>query len=336
MHQDLCTQLRSRLVLSLISIALLALGSDSLAARIDLRVMSFNIRTGSANDGDNSWVTSDPNKPDRREIVVSAIDSFNPDILGLQEDLDYQGDYLRNQMPRYTKFGRGAKADPDNGEFVSILYRTSRFEKIRQGTFWLSPTPNVAGSQYPDAEFPRIVNWLELSDNNNPGFNFVIFNTHWEHGGSALKDAVRQQSATLMRQRMVSIAGDLPMIFTGDFNADQGDDPYRRMTGRDNFDNARFLTDTYRNTHDDGDTVGTAPGFDGKGGTGRIDWILHDDPSFDTVEANIDRTSYEGRFPSDHFPINATIIPVPEPSACLAAFGLVAGGTLLTRPRPRR
>jgi endonuclease/exonuclease/phosphatase family metal-dependent hydrolase len=301
------------------------------AARIDLRVMSFNVRTGNADDGDNSWVTPDPDKPDRREAVVTTIDTFNPDILGLQEDLGYQGDYIRNQMPRYTKFGRGANAD-GSGEHVSILYRTSRFTKLGQGTFWLSPNPNTAGSRYDGAQFARIVNWLELGDDNNPGFTFVIMNTHWEHGGADAKDAVRLQSATLMRAKMTQIAPDTPIIFTGDFNADQGSDEYRRMTGRDDWDDERFLIDTYRNLHsNDSDTVGTAPGFDGVGGTGRIDWMLNTE-NFDVLEANIVRTSFDGRYPSDHFPINATIVPMPEPAG-LALLGLTVGGGMLRRRR---
>jgi len=257
--------------------------------RQDLRVMSFNIRTGSADDGDNSWVTPSTSVPDRRDIVVQSIDTFNPDILGLQEDLNYQG----------------------------------------QGTFWLSPTPNRAGTKFDGAQFARIVNWLELSDKNNPGFKFVVMNTHWEHGGADAKAGVRLESATLMRAKMTEIAPNLPIIFTGDFNADQGSDEYRRLTGRDNVNSER-LVDTYRNLHPgDSDTVGTAPGFDAVGGTGRIDWILNTQ-DFSVLSANIDRTSYDGRYPSDHFPINATLIPVPEPAG-LALLGMIAGGMLLRR-----
>jgi len=296
--------------------------------RQDLRVMSFNIRTGSADDGDNSWVTPSTSVPDRRDIVVQSIDTFNPDILGLQEDLNYQGNFLTGEMPRYTKFGVGADGD-GTGEFVSILYRTSRFTKNRQGTFWLSPTPNRAGTKFDGAQFARIVNWLELSDKNNPGFKFVVMNTHWEHGGADAKAGVRLESATLMRAKMTEIAPNLPIIFTGDFNADQGSDEYRRLTGRDNVNSER-LVDTYRNLHPgDSDTVGTAPGFDGVGGTGRIDWILNTQ-DFSVLSANIDRTSYDGRYPSDHFPINATLIPVPEPAG-LALLGMIAGGMLLRR-----
>ena len=311
----------------------------ALAAVIDLRVMSFNVRTGNANDGNNSW-----NHPsggvDRKDLVVQTIENYDPDILGLQEDMDYQGNYIRDQTTGYSMFRRGVQADGD-GEQVAILYKTSRFTRLRQGTFWLSPDPETPGSEFGNAEFPRIVNWLELNDKQNPGFAFVIMNTHWEHGGADAKDTVRLKSAALMREKMTEIAPGLPMIFTGDFNADEGSDAYRRMTSRDDFaetpvDEARFLTDTYRNTHSDSATVGTAHGFDGVAGGGRIDWILHDDGNFDTISAAIDRSSFNGRYPSDHFPINAVIRPVlvPEPTAPAAA--ILASGILIARRRRNR
>ena len=93
----------------------------------------------------------------------------------------------------------------------------------------------------------------------------------------------------------------------------------------------------------DSATVGTALGFDGVGTSGRIDWILHDDTSFDTIEAHIDRTSFiDGagvkRYPSDHFPINAIIrpTPVPEPATGLILLGGATAAMMLRRGRGRR
>ena len=313
------------------------------AAVVDMRVMSFNIRTGSADDGINSW-----NHPttgvDRKDLVVQTIKNYDPDILGLQEDLDYQANYIRtntqvNGANTYGMFRRGANAD-GSGEMVAILYKTSRFARVREGTFWLSPNPDNEGSEFADAQFPRIVNWLELRDKSNPGFNFVIMNTHWEHGNNDTKEAVRLKSAALMREKMLEIAPNLPMILTGDFNADQGESPYQRLTSRDNFeetpvDEARFLIDTYRNRHPSvSDSDGTPHPFNGDANNRRLDWILHTDTDFDTIAANIDRSSFNGRYPSDHFPVNAILRPIlaPEPASA-AALGALGGGLLLARRR---
>src|SRR5687768_15282760 len=165
------------------------------AQSTDLRVMSFNVRVGSADDGNDSW-NHPSNGVDRKDLVVSTVENYNPDILGLQEDLDYQGNYIRDQTSGYSMFRRGANAD-GSGEEVAILYRTNRFTRHRQGSFWLSPTPTTPGSEFGSAEFPRIVNWLELSDNQNSGFRFVVMNTHWEHGSSDGKETVRLKSSAL-------------------------------------------------------------------------------------------------------------------------------------------
>ncbi|MGE0478896.1 MAG: hypothetical protein AB7Q17_00365 [Phycisphaerae bacterium] len=51
---------------------------------------------------------------------------------------------------------------------------------------------------------------------------------------------------------------------------------------------------------------GTYHGFDGIADTPRIDWILHN-RRFVADAADIIRTSASGRYPSDHFPVTATL-----------------------------
>jgi endonuclease/exonuclease/phosphatase family metal-dependent hydrolase len=270
-------------------------------APADLRIMSFNIRVDT-DKGANRWEL-------RRDKVVKVIDDFDPDILGMQEDRDHQGKYILNRLPRYTAFGRASDLK-GRGEHNTILYRTDRFTALRSGTFWLSPTPDKPGSKGWGAKLARTVNWIELADDDNPGLTFVVMNTHWEHAAHGAK--ARLQSAALMRRKMAEIAPNTRVVFTGDFNADQGTAPYDRMTGRDEDDDERFLIDTYRKRHpDDSDTVGTGHKFTGKPHGNRIDWILHD-KGFDALHAAIVRTSFNGRYPSDHFPITATIEPVPD------------------------
>ena len=292
------------------------------AGAADIRVMSFNIRTANAADGVNDW---DGN---RKNLVEQTIRNYGADLVGLQEDLERQHNFLADQFPGFELVGRGAQGG-DDGEYVSVMYRRNRFDELRRGHFWLSETPNVAGSESWGTAFPRMVTWLELSDKQSPGFNFVIMNTHWDH----VSAEARLESATLMRQKIRELASGIPVIVTGDFNADQGGAAYQRMRGIDDFDTVRNLQDTYRNIHpEDSATVGTAHGFDGRAGDGRIDWILHDN-DFLTVDANIDRTSFDGLYPSDHFPINAVIRPVPEPAATVVIGAGAAALMLMRRGR---
>jgi len=65
------------------------------AAGSDLSVMAFNIRYGTANDGDNHWL-------ERREMVFDVIRTHRPDVVGLQEALRGQLDEVLQAVPDYV------------------------------------------------------------------------------------------------------------------------------------------------------------------------------------------------------------------------------------------
>src|SRR6056297_3048996 len=142
------------LILSLAVMLMLSslLLSESAAEDAALRVMSFNIRYGSANDGDNHWKTRD-------SFVIDVIRDFNPDLLGTQETLGFQAKYLQGQLPEMVYVGTSRDANPD-GEQCGILYRKDRFEQLEAGQFWLSDTPLVKFSKSWDSSLPRIATWV--------------------------------------------------------------------------------------------------------------------------------------------------------------------------------
>ena len=59
-----------------------------------VRVMSYNLRYGLADDGENSWEF-------RREASVRMLEDIRPDCFGLQEALDFQVDYLLENTDNY-------------------------------------------------------------------------------------------------------------------------------------------------------------------------------------------------------------------------------------------
>ncbi|MHC4206894.1 MAG: exonuclease/endonuclease/phosphatase family protein, partial [Planctomycetota bacterium] len=109
------------------------------ADELELRVMSFNIRYGSANDGENHW-------KNRKEMVFDVIRNHPSDVVGLQEALRFQIDEIRKEHPIYGEIGVAREDGNNEGEYSSILYRTDRFGVGESGTFWFSDTPEVAGS----------------------------------------------------------------------------------------------------------------------------------------------------------------------------------------------
>ena len=102
--------------------------------------MSFNIRYGTANDGDNRW-------PLRRDFLVDVMREQTADVVGLQEALDFQIDEIIAALPIYGVIGVGRDDGARKGEYSAILFRRDRFQVSDAGTFWFSDTPDVVASK---------------------------------------------------------------------------------------------------------------------------------------------------------------------------------------------
>lgn len=258
-----------------------------------IRVMSFNVRQGVASDGANHW-----NK--RKQFVTQTIESFGADIVGTQETWDFQADYIRQQLSEYDYVGRSRQAGGKRGEQCGIFFRASRFEKLIEGHFWLSQSPDRPGSKSWDSSLPRMATWLKLWDRENKR-SFYILNTHFDHRGSV----ARTEGAKLIRQFVSELKQPVNLIVTGDFNVGEGSGPYQALFSDSG--SATKLIDTFRLHHPDrSSTEGTFNQFRGTNTGGRIDWIGVT-PSFKIESANIDTTQFGDRYPSDHFPVTAVL-----------------------------
>ena len=260
----------------------------------DLRVMSFNVRLGVADDGANSW-------EHRKSLLARTVQDFDPDLLGTQETWDFQAEYLLDQLPGRAYLGWDRQPDSDDGEQCGILYRTTRFDRLDEGQFWLSETPDVLGSKSWDSSLPRVVTWVKLRDRYRPEARLYFFNTHFDHRGAE----ARRESGRLLRARLGKLGPSDAWIVTGDFNCPEASPPYQALcaAGADGLE----VVDAYRAAHprrEEGE--GTFSAFSGERSGGRIDWILHSS-HFETVSASIDRTEENGRFPSDHYPVTAIL-----------------------------
>ncbi len=269
--------------------------ADDLAS--DVRVMSFNIRYGTAQDGDNHWEK-------RKEFLIKTIKAFDPDLLGTQETLSFQRDFIAEKLPGYDVLGVGRDDGRERGEMTALYFKRSRFEKIDGGHFWLSQTPEQPGSKSWDSSLPRMVTWVKLRDRRQPNAKpIMFFNTHFDHRGTE----ARTESARLLRRRVAELIKSCRVIVTGDFNTGEGSEPYRELFYPNN-DGPSLLSDTYRVTyHGRAPNEGTFSGFKAEDSNGpRIDWIGASKDWW-IVAASIDRTAREGRTPSDHFPVTAVL-----------------------------
>ncbi|UCD24767.1 MAG: endonuclease/exonuclease/phosphatase family protein, partial [Gemmatimonadota bacterium] len=269
---------------------------------MELRVMSFNIRYGTADDGEDSW-------PNRSHLVLDVISDNGPDVIGVQEALEFQLDGLLRDLDGYGMIGVGRDDGVAAGEFAAILYRTSRLDVVESGTFWFSDTPDVPGSTSWGNAITRICTWA-LFEEAATGRPFFVYNVHFDHESQRS----REQSANMLGARIAERSTPAPVIVTGDFNAGEQNPAMLFLVGdawRVDVEGgesivAPGLRDTYRTLHPDSIDVGTFNAFRGERSGEKIDAVLVSQ-DWHVTEATIVRVQADGRYPSDHFPVVATV-----------------------------
>jgi len=272
-----------------------------------MRIATFNIRYGTADDGPNRWDA-------RRDVLLETIAGLEADVLCLQEVQPFQGDEISQSLPHMTRHGLGRyhgvlvprPHETLSGEHCNILVNTGAFAVERSGTFWHSDTPDVPGSITWDNSLARITTWAILRAMGD-GCRFVVFNTHLHTNNE--DSEYSPKAASLIIGRMKEIAGDLPYMLLGDFNATPGTYLHRRFTG--NNDDCAGLSDTWVALGEDEKEYGTAHEFTGTA-TSHIDWIL---TTSDIKPRSITTVRHDRGvpYPSDHFPVVAELRLPPGP-----------------------
>lgn len=195
----------------------------------ELNVMSYNMRYDNSGDGDNQW-------KNRRDFAANLIRFHEADILGAQEVLNNQLMDLLKRLPGYAYVGVGRQDGKTKGEYSPILYRTDRFSLEKSGNFWLAEDINAVGKKGWDAACERVATWAIFKDKAS-GKKLFFLNTHLDHMGKV----ARHEGASLVLEQAKKLSKNLPIIVTGDFNAEPSEDPIQVLT---NPKDPRHLTDT--------------------------------------------------------------------------------------------
>lgn len=279
------------------------------AAAEPIKTMSFNLRAdfefGVAVDTPNAWVAT--TGVHRRDLATEVIRQYGPDLLGVQEAFAHQATHLSSALPGYGRYGVGRNNGLVFGEQSAIYYRTERFERTGQGTFWLSNTPNTP-SVFPGADTFRIASWVILRDRDRQDQEIYVLNSHWATG--FFGTAAREHSARLIRSRVESLAGDRPVVVMGDLNAFDFQPAMQILRGDLNPDGFQLLDSFRALNHEQGPDERTNHGFLGNTAGQRIDYVLYSRDLRATAAA-IDRTAFDGLYPSDHYPITTTLAYEP-------------------------
>lgn len=260
-----------------------------------LTVMTFNIRYGTANDGENRWAN-------RRTLLFDVIREANADVIGLQEGLDAQLREITTALQTYAVVGVGRDDGRTRGEYAAILFRTDRLRVSDSGTFWFSDTPGVPASKSWGNNTTRICTWARFVDRD--GHAFWHYNLHLDNESQPSRERSTLFLAERMAQRRLP---DEPAIVTGDFNAGEDNPALATLLGPRPGGPGPLMLDTFRVRYPDEKVVGTFTGFVATETNGpKIDYILVP-PGTEVLSAAIIRTSRDGRYPSDHFPVTARI-----------------------------
>lgn len=204
----------------------------------ELRVMTYNILAA-------HW-TEYLDVNIRYEPFKSVIDTYDPDIVGLQEICAKWIKLITDGLS--DKYGIIHPRTPDGQfpNFSPIIYKKDRFEVVKQGLEYLTPQgPN----------YIRLVNWAIFKDKQT-GKLLVFFNTHWDptsgpHGSDNAK----------IVNKVLADNPDVKYVFsTGDYNAKPDTKEYTAFmtqTGLLNASDVAKAAGTLKNDAGGCATVGT-------------------------------------------------------------------------------
>ncbi len=254
-----------------------------------LNVGTFNIRFDNPKDTGNLWV-------DRAPVVSALIRFHDFDIFGTQEGLKNQLDDISQALPAYERYGKGRDDGQEKGEHSAIFYKKDRFKLLKKGDFWLSQTPEKPSLGWDATCCNRICSWVYLQDAQTKK-KFYFFNVHYDHQGVQ----ARKESSKLILNKIKEIAGQEPVILTGDFNGDHNSEWYQTVA------NSGLIADTYKQAKNPYAVNASFNAFGKKlDGNEIIDHIFTT-KNFKVQKWGILTDTYHGKFPSDHFPVMAVL-----------------------------
>lgn len=203
---------------------------------LNINVMSFNVRYDNPEDSLNNWQY-------RKDIVAQVIK--DADVVGTQEVLYNQLEDLKTRLPEYEALGVGREDGKTKGEYSALFYKKTRFDTVESGHFWLSETPDIAGSKGWDGACERMATWAKLEDKTTKQ-QLLVINTHLDHVGKV----AREEGITLIIEQASKLANGLPVILTGDFNAEPNSDVIKHVLSDKNtlkMNDSRSIATTQEN-----------------------------------------------------------------------------------------
>jgi endonuclease/exonuclease/phosphatase family metal-dependent hydrolase len=255
----------------------------------ELKIITSNIRFANPSDGLNDW-------PHRLPQLSKLYSDFAPDVLGTQEGRQEQLNELDVTLKDLVLIDSHRSWIKER-MYPCLFINPQTISIERSGDVWLSETPHVNGSHSFQSAFPRLFTWAEVTVIES-GIKLMLVNTHLDH---ILSETRFKQTEVLIAE--IKKINQRPLMLMGDFNESPATsiqqiireafslkDPWAEKNYKEETSHHSFLG--HKNLEGD-----------------RIDWILIP-KEFECVDLKmIKESSSEGHYPSDHYPIFATVIP---------------------------
>lgn len=253
-----------------------------------LTVETYNIKTIFSTRILDTWFL-------RKPLVIHEIREEVADIVAVQEAYTLQIDDIVSSLPGYTAVTT-VGSDQRQG-YPTILYRKERFEQIATDRLFFSVAPQIPRSVSWGNEEPRCFTTARFRDKFT-GQVFAVASVHLDHRSSnSRNESVKLLAAWVLEQTV-------PVIVAGDFNEPARSgvlNPLRTIEPQSY--QATHLLDSHliAGAQDEG----TLHGFTGRA-VDRIDMILVTG-DWTVVDSHISKYHRGRRYPSDHFPVTATL-----------------------------
>ncbi len=206
----------------------------------------------------------------------------------------FQVKELIEMLDEYDWYGVSREDGKDKGESTAILYRKKRFELEEKQTLWLSETPELISKGW-DAALNRTVTVIKFKDSKSSKELYYL-NTHFDHIG----EIARTESSRLIVNEISKYINDYSVILSGDFNYTSSSEGYKIFASK-LFD-SKLISKT--------ESIGGNITFNGFGKDiqpdNKIDFIFVND-KVEVLNHIIDTTTFNGLYPSDHYPVIAEI-----------------------------
>jgi endonuclease/exonuclease/phosphatase family metal-dependent hydrolase len=265
-------------------------GVSNEKTEIKLRVASYNLRMDTSADSLNAWSY-------RKDAVKALIQFHDFDLVGTQEGFLHQLQDIC-ELPAYACTGSGRDDGKEAGEHSAIIYKKDKFTILESGDFWLRENPDEPGKGWDATCCNRICSWAKFKENAN-GAEFYFFNVHFDHEGVE----ARKESGRLMTRKIKEIAGEMPVISTGDFNSTPDTEQIKELSA--------YLRDAREITEQPpyGPEGTFNSNFTFPAGPHRIDYVFVSN-QFKVIRYGVltDQRSNTIYYPSDHQPVVTDLI----------------------------